>query len=180
MERKCQRLVWAYEDTGNPLYAWGALSAWSFAQHANSREGSARFDMPPALALFVLRMSAGMVNLSEGVPPLRYQDGQLVPNDADQPAPTPAETLALVPEALELSGEGWNAFAAYRTDQEARYLSDIYAEARDAGATYAEALEVVMREAGTRDERTARRRLKGGRKGTANTPPWRRNIAGAE
>jgi hypothetical protein len=176
---QCQLAVWEFEDTGNPIFAWFALGQWCVAEHLNKRQpelGTVTFKMPYTLMRYLLSVSSQIQSLAIGVHAARSDaDGnRSIP---EEPL-TPAAALQEIAFALDLKAEGWNAFAGYNNH---RTMSDLYRtfrEAREQGLSYSAAMERVKDEAGTEDERTARRKMSGER-GAEVSPPWRKR-AGAK
>jgi len=118
--------------------------------------------------------------LSVGLKPFEYRDGKPVgPNEIHKIKAS--EACDLLPEALGLRGRKWNAFTQLQRENTATQLFLIKSRARKTGKTEAESMELVMREAKISDERTARRKLNGGRgprqKSPYPAPKWLHEIS---
>lgn len=157
-EERCKAFLENYMETGNPIWAWEALSMWLIPMRADI----GRFPIPKVLIGFLMENYSGINTLWNGWKPLEYRDGvHLEP--ADHKDITPSEACDFLPEALRLRGYKWNAFDDFRRGQQAGALQIKKQEAREDGLTEAEAMEIVRKLAGVSDPRTARRKLKGGR-----------------
>jgi hypothetical protein len=158
-ERICNSYVAKYIETRNPLWAYEALDFWVLF-HGEYEPGS--FPLPRELFSFLCSITSAIQNLSAGMKPPEYRDGKRVERSKAGKV-TPNEACDFLPEALGLRGYKWNAFSDFRRDLKADRLQHIKRQAREAGKTEAEAMELVMRAAKTSDDRTAYRKLAGGR-----------------
>ncbi len=157
-ERNCHYGLTKYIETGNPIWAHYALISWLLPQWKPEPE---TFPLPRELLLFLLQTSSAIMSLADGQKPLEYQNGEVVGKVGTDI--TPSEAFDFLPEALGLRGYKWNAFLDDRKAIAATRLKRMKRDARKTGKTESEAMELVMREAKISDERTARRKLKGGR-----------------
>jgi hypothetical protein len=157
-EKRCKAFLENYIETGNPIWAWEALSMWLVPMRA----GIGGFPMPKVLIGFLMENCAGINSLWNGWKPLEYRDSVPI-EPADHNEITPSEACDFLPEALRLRGYKWNAFDDFRREQKAGALQNMKQEAREDGLSESEALRRVMDEIGLSCERTARRKLKGGR-----------------
>jgi hypothetical protein len=118
--------------------------------------------------------------LAFGDKPLEYRDGKPV-KPSDSREITPSEACDWLPEALELRGHKWNAFADFRRDQTAGALQIMRQEAREEGLSASETMERIELEFGLGDPRTVRRKLNGGRgprqKSPYPAPKWFHEIS---
>jgi len=157
-EERCKAFLENYIETGNPIWAWEALSMWLVPMRA----GIGGFPIPKMLIGFLMENCAGINNLWYGLKPLEYRDGLPVEPD-DQREITPSEACDFLPEALRLRGYKWNAFDDFRREQKAGALQIMKQEAREDGLSARETMERIEQEFGLGDPRTVRRKLKGGR-----------------
>jgi hypothetical protein len=175
-ERVCRFHLETYIETQNPIWAFQALFHWVSPQWGPKPES---FPLPRELLEFLVQTLAGINNLAFGMKPFEYQDGEIL-DDGGSLAIRASEACDFLPEALRLRGKKWNAFLDYKKDRVAGYLMEIKDQARGNGASERQAMEQVMLEAGTTDERTARRKLKGGRgprqKSPYPAPKWLHEI----
>ncbi|MCA3366466.1 MAG: hypothetical protein INF79_12730 [Roseomonas sp.] len=178
-EQVCRFHLETYIETQNPIWAFQALFHWVSPQWGPKPES---FPLPRELLEFLVQTLAGINNLAFGMKPFEYQDGEIL-DDGGSLAIKASEACDFLPEALRLRGKKWNAFLDYEKDRVAGYLMEIKDQARDNGASERQAMEQVMLEAGTTDERTARRKLKGGRgprqKSPYPAPKWLDESSGA-
>jgi hypothetical protein len=158
-ETRCRIYLENYIETGNVLWAWEALFCWLLPQWAPKPQS---FPLPRELALFLLNTCGAMNSLAFGVKPLEYRDDKPV-KPSDSREITPSEACDWLPEALELRGHKWNAFADFRRSQTAGKLQIMKMEAREEGLSESEAMERISKEIGLSDPRTVRRKLAGGR-----------------
>ena len=170
-EERCKAFLVNYMETGNPIWAWEALSMWLLPMRANIES----FPIPKVLIGFLAENCAGINTLWNGFKPLEYRDGvRLEP--ADLKDITPSEACDFLPEALRLRGYKWNAFDDFRREQKAGALRIRIQEAREDGLSASEAMELIEQELGLSDPRTARRKLAGGRgprkKSPYPAPEW--------
>jgi hypothetical protein len=151
-EKRCKAFLENYIETGNPIWAWEALSMWLVPMRA----GIGGFPMPKVLIGFLMENCAGINSLWNGWKPLEYRDSVPI-EPADHNEITPSEACDFLPEALRLRGYKWNAFDDFRREQKAGALQKMKQEAREDGLSESEALRRVMDEIGLSCERTARR-----------------------
>jgi hypothetical protein len=170
-EKRCKAFLENYIETGNPIWAWEALSMWLVPMRA----GIGNFPIPKVLIGFLMQNCAEINGLWNGLKPLEYRDG--VPLElADHNEITPSEACDFLPEALRLRGYKWNAFNDFRRGQQAGALQIKKQEAREEGLSESEAMERIREEIGLSDPRTVRRKLAGGRgprqKSPYPAPTW--------
>jgi hypothetical protein len=176
-ERLCRFCLEKYIETQNPLYAYDALHHWLLPQLKLKPES---FPLPRELMFFLFQIERGVGGLSVGLKPFEYRDGKPVgPNEIHKIKAS--EACDFLPEALGLRGRKWNAFTQLQRENTATQLFLIKSRARKTGKTEAESMELVMREAKISDERTARRKLNGGRgprqKSPYPAPKWLHEIS---
>ncbi|MCA3419833.1 MAG: hypothetical protein INF88_13130 [Roseomonas sp.] len=148
-----------YIETQNPIWAWQAVFHWLAPQW---HPKPVSLPLPRELIWFLLQTTAGINNLAYGMKPLEYRDGEPVKPSGGFEIKA-SEACDFLPEALQLRGKKWNAFLEYDKDRLAGYLMNLKLEALAEGASVSEAIERMKDEANTSDERTLRRKLKGGR-----------------
>jgi len=166
-ERRCRYFLENYIETGNPLWAWEAFFVWLAPQWTPKPKS---FPLPRELIWFFLEVSSSINGLASGSRPPEYRDGAILePKDGWEIYPR--EACDFLPEALKLRGHKWNAFIDWKNEQFASQLWNLKTAMLEDGASEREAMEQVMIEAGTTDERTARRKLQGGR-GPRQSPPY--------
>jgi hypothetical protein len=171
LEKSCKAFLENYIETGNPIWAWEALSIWLLPMRASLDS----FPIPEVLIGFLAENCAGINTLWNGWKPLEYRDGLPVEPD-DQREITPSEACDFLPEALRLRGYKWNAFNDFRREQKAGALRIRIQEARQDGLSARETMERIEQELGLSDEREVRRKLAGGRgprqKSPYPAPTW--------
>jgi hypothetical protein len=176
-ERLCKFFVELYIETQNPLWANFALHHWVLPQLKLEPDS---FPLPRELMFFLFQTTAAIQNLRAGIKPPHYRDGKSVER-SESGEITPREACDFLPEALRLRGYKWNAFVDDKRSNTANHLWSIKIEARKNGLSEREAMELVMREAKISDERTARRKLQGGRgprqKSPYPAPKWLHEIS---
>jgi hypothetical protein len=159
-EKRCNEMIESYMISGNPLYGWGALWEWI---NQNGPEPE-KFPMPKALLVFLFVNCKEMIGLSLGLKPQEYRDGERIERRAAEKRNiTPGEACDFLPEALRLRGYKWNAFDDYARNMDAVLLGFAYDSVREGGGTELEALKTLSDLSGVNDERTLRRKMKGGR-----------------
>jgi hypothetical protein len=175
-EKNCHHGLSKYIETGNPIWAHHAIIHWLFPQWKPESE---IFPLPRELLFFLFQNSMAIISLADGQKPLLYQNGELVGKAGVNI--TPSEACDFLPEALGLRGYKWNAFLDDRKRLSATRLKRMKREARKTGVSEAEAMEIVRKLAGVSDERTARRKLAGGRgppkKSPYPAPKWFHEIS---
>jgi hypothetical protein len=161
---QCEIHETLYREENNPIFAWNALSFWVQGQILTTKsdtdipEGHLRspaFDMPHWLVIFLIRMLGNVQAMALF---------GLHPNPEIEDEVSPRQCISLVAEALEFKRDGFNAFVDYDKHRMSNDLSSLFAEAREAGKNYDEAMRLVMERYGTTDERTARRAMRGDRR----------------
>jgi hypothetical protein len=157
-------LAWerAAKATGNPLYAWLALSALWAARVVPETAGHPRTEEPfciPAWCADVIGPAAEALHLVASDYDLRQRRAGV---------PIPAqEAIAQVPIALGFTRQGFNAFKTLRSDVLDDRFGREFDRLRAEGMTYDQAWKAISdrrgREAsGTRKRATKARRLKQG------------------
>jgi hypothetical protein len=176
-ERLCHFYLEEYIKTRNAFWAYQALDHWLLPQLKLESEF---FPLPRELMFFLFQITTSVRVLGTGHKPPEYRDGKMVERNQSDKI-TPSEACDFLPEALGLRGHKWNAFSMFQRDVESGGLLIIKRQARKAGLSEGEAMELVMREAKISDERTARRKLKGGRgprqKSPYPAPKWFHEIS---
>ena len=159
--KRCNEMIESYLISGNPLYGWGALWEWIVPQRGPEPES---FPMPQELLNFLFVNCKEMIGLSLGLKPWEYRDGKPIQHRAAEKRDiTPGKACDFLPEALRLRGYNWNAFDDYARNMEAAHLGFAYDSVREGGGTELEALKTLSDLSGVNDERTLRRKMKGGR-----------------
>ncbi|MCA3416577.1 MAG: hypothetical protein INF84_18430 [Roseomonas sp.] len=176
-ERLCRYCLEIYIETRNPIWAYEALHFWCLPQLKLEPEF---FPLPRELMFFLFQTTAEIRGLVTGRKPLEYRDGKPLERQESREI-KPSEACDFLPEALRLRGYKWNAFADNKKDETAIHFRSIKRDARKNGESEREAMELVMREAKISDERTARRKLNGGRgprqKSPYPVPKWLHEIS---
>ena len=176
-EQACEFYLKKYHELGNPIWAWHAIEIWASSEPSGSSE---TFSLPVDLIAFLARMSGNLVLLAEGYPPTEYRDGEPVPEPRNEPQPDlppwlegaidpvlkpgdAAEATELLPEALFLRGDGWNAFREWPKVQDGLELT-MSLDARTAKVgDRQEAEKQLIEERKLNDRRTMQRKMEGGR-----------------
>ena len=179
----CEFFVKKYHELGNPIWAWHAIEIWASSQLSGPSE---TIPIPDDLVAFLARMSRNLVLLAEGYPPTEDHDGErdkkprnklprrrainpdLAPLlkgaiDPVMEAGDAAEATELLPEALFLRGDGWNAFREWQKVQDGLELTmSLDAEAARTGDRR-KAEDKLIKERKLNDRRTMQRVMEGGR-----------------
>ncbi len=176
-EQACEFHLKKYHELRNPIWAWHAIEIWASSQLSGPSE---TFLLPVDLMAFLARMSGNLVLLAEGYRPTEYRDGEPVPEPRNEPqqdlpqrlegAIDPvlkpgdaAEATELLPEALFLRGEGWNAFREWQKVQAGLALTmSLNAEAAIIGDRR-KAEDQLIKKRKLNDHKTMRRIMEGGR-----------------
>ena len=158
-EENCRYTLKKYIETGNPIYAWHSLLNWLMAFQLGEKTV---FPPPPELIGFQFENCLEIARLSMAERPLEYRDGKAL-EQSEGRIKTPSEACELLPEALRLRGHKWNAFDDFLREQSAGAYQSLKLALRAQGVSEIEAMQRVMATMGVKDERTARRKLKGGR-----------------
>jgi hypothetical protein len=158
-EENCRYTLKKYIETGNSIYAWHSLMNWLMAYQLGEKTV---FPPPPELIEFLFLASYGIARLSLAKKPLEYRDGKEM-EQSEGSIKTPSEACDFLPEALQLRGYKWNAFDAFLREDFAAAFQSLKQALRAQGLSESEAMQRVMAEMRVKDERTARRKLKGGR-----------------
>lgn len=167
-----------WENTGNPLYVWLAIGL-CFAFGARQTQaatgampkpspGSIPYPLPPWCLLYLGTVAVRVENLTEGKDfrQIPKPFGEADPSPASwgaarnlEPTLNPAEAADIVPKALGLVRDGWNAFERLEA-LNAKEMDQFSNEAlRFEGKSASEAMMILLQESGINDERTMRRRL---------------------
>jgi hypothetical protein len=176
-EQACEFYLKKYHELGNPIWAWHAIEIWASSQLSGPSETS---PLPVDLMAFLARMSGNLVLLAEGYPPTEYRDGEPVPEPRNEPQPDlppwlegaidpvlkpgdAAEATELLPEALFLRGDGWNAFREWQKVHAGLALSmnEDFLTAKLGDRRKAK--ERLIEQSKLNDHATLRRKRKGGR-----------------
>jgi hypothetical protein len=176
-EQACEFHLKKYHELRNPIWAWHAIEIWASSQLSGPSE---TFLLPVDLMAFLARMSGNLVLLAEGYRPTEYRDGEPVPEPRNEPqqdlpqrlegAIDPvlkpgdaAEATELLPEALFLRGEGWNAFREWQKAQAGLALSMNEDVLTAKLGDRRKAKERLIEQSKLNDHTTLRRKRKGGR-----------------
>jgi hypothetical protein len=170
-EQECEFMLKKYRETENPIWAWHAVGLWASAQASGPSES---YPAPPVLCAFLARMSGNLVLLANGYPPTEYHDGEPKPAPEDVPqvagaidpvltSSDGAKAAELLPEALFLRGDGWNAFREWQKVQAglALSMSEDFLTAKLGDRRKAK--ERLIEQSKLNDHTTLRRKRKGGR-----------------
>lgn len=177
LEQACEFYMKKYLKFRNPIWAWHAIQIWASSQPSGSSE---TFPLPVDLMEFLARMSGNLVLLAEGYRPTEYRDGEPVPEPRNEPQPDlppwlegaidpvlkpcdAAEATELLPEALFLRGDGWNAFREWQKVQAGLALSMNEDVLTAKLGDRRKAKERLIEQSKLNDHTTLRRKRKGGR-----------------
>ncbi|MFT8243260.1 hypothetical protein [Roseomonas sp. BN140053] len=167
-------------QTRNPVYVW-----WGLYQIFHARLGSLldgpigdEFAIPGWCAEYLVAVTEKMVDLSAGIdfrveaPPFNFDQYESEKAALGSPAwhehvaasrISQPDAMKLVPTALGLTRDGWNAFASFEATTQKMQEFRSYEAMRARGVSASEALAVIMERAKIADERSMNRRIREGR-----------------
>ena len=122
-----------FEKTGNPLHVWNVIGA---ATGSNGQEE--RFPIPDWCQVYLAEVAARLEVLATGIDCRTF-----VADTRGSAAVSPDQAADMVPFALGLRGDGWNAFKEITGADRSVRAMQFYDHARNRGASERQACDYV-------------------------------------
>ncbi len=170
-----ERLRQLAERTQNPMYAWLALEARFRSQLGLLQDGPVgqEFSIPGWFAEYLVAVTQGLISLSSGLDPRDSPEPFSGDVDLTQSAESRAfiaarrlsssKAIKLVPTALGLQRQGWNAFDSFEATTNKMQDFRAFEAMRAAGVPQKEALHAIGREIVVTDPSRVQSRIREGR-----------------
>jgi hypothetical protein len=137
----------AYENTGNPLFVWHAISFFiGAANELLTDEVTPEWEpwtgiLPKWCLDYLAKCASAVINMDWG---------------CDSP---PSECAAMIPALFGFTKKGWNAFNERRELRGSQHVERYYYELRDEGISVQQAMNETLERYGLENERSVRRKI---------------------